>query len=66
LLSNQLNKSYLCPETIIKASGQVLKKPEATFLSGVPSQVKISIARHASDKAEGEFVARTIEQLLAA
>jgi len=60
----QLNRSYRCPETIIKASGQVLKEPGAAFLSGVPSQVRISIARHASDKAEGEFVARTIEQLL--
>jgi len=42
----------------------VLREPEATFLSGVPSRVKISIARHPSDKAEAEFVARTIEQLL--
>jgi superfamily I DNA/RNA helicase len=63
-----LNRSYRCPDTIIKASGHVLKEPGteqgAALLSGVPSQVKITIARHGSDKAEAEFVARTIEQLL--
>ncbi len=63
-----LNRSYRCPDTIIKASGHVLEEPGteqgAALLSGVPSQVKITIARHASDKAEAEFVARTIEQLL--
>jgi DNA helicase II / ATP-dependent DNA helicase PcrA len=63
-----LNRSYRCPDTIIKASGHVLQKPGAeqgtALLSGVPSQVKINIARHGSDKAEAEFVARTIEQLL--
>jgi len=64
LLSNQLNQSYRCPKTIIKASGQVLTEPEAAFLSGGPSRVKISIAPHPSDKAEGEFVARAIDQLL--
>jgi DNA helicase-2/ATP-dependent DNA helicase PcrA len=64
----RLNRSYRCPDTIIKASGHVLEEPGteqgAALLSGVPSQVKINIARHGSDKAEAEFVARTIEQLL--
>jgi DNA helicase II / ATP-dependent DNA helicase PcrA len=63
-----LDRSYRCPDTIIKASGHVLKGPGTeqgtAHLSGVPSQVKITIARHASDRAEAEFVARTIEQLL--
>ncbi|HKK01630.1 MAG TPA: UvrD-helicase domain-containing protein, partial [Desulfuromonadales bacterium] len=64
----RLNQSYRCPETIIRASGHVLNAPDSgeqtALLTGVPSQVKIQIARHGSDKAEAEFVARTIEELL--
>ena len=64
----RLSQSYRCPETIIKASGHVLNAPDAgeqtALLTGVPSQVKIRIARHGSDRAEAEFVARTIEELL--
>lgn len=64
----QLSQSYRCPDPVIRASGHVLRKPGETadvgLLSGVPSQVKINIDHHRSDKSEAEFVARTIEQLL--
>lgn len=60
--------SYRCPEPIIRASGHVLSRPDQSaaipFLSGVPSAVKVHLSRHSSDKAEGEFIARTIEQLI--
>lgn len=63
-----LNQSYRCPESIIKASGHVISEAgsqqETELLNGVPSQVKINIARHSSDKAEAESIARTIEHLL--
>ncbi len=64
----RLKQSYRCPEAVIRASGHVLNaaagQPEGALLNGVPSQVKINIARHRSDKAEAEFIARTIEDLL--
>ena len=64
----RLDLSYRCPETFIRASAHVLQEPggqnEGAMLSGIPSQVKIAISRQPSDKAEAEFVARSIEQLL--
>ena len=64
----RLSQSYRCPETIIRASGHVLNDvgvgEQTALLTGVPSQVKIQIARQGSDRAEAEFVARTIEELL--
>jgi uncharacterized protein (TIGR00375 family) len=59
-----LSRSYRCPENIIRASGNVLNEADADLLSGVPSQVRINISRQASDRAEAESIARTIEQLL--
>ncbi|MCX7787428.1 MAG: UvrD-helicase domain-containing protein [Spirochaetes bacterium] len=62
-----LSTSYRCPDTVLKASHQVMKEGESKdnlpLRSGIPSEVKIRVSEHPSDASEAEFVARTIEAL---
>lgn len=69
-----LSTSYRCPEVVLKASQQVLRAgntgrdakdsyPLSSFLSGLPSDLKIQISQHPSDAAEAEYISRTIENL---
>jgi uncharacterized protein (TIGR00375 family) len=62
-----LTTSYRCPETVLKASRQVMEAGEnrvrRPLLSGIPDSMKILISEHPSDAAEAEFIARTIEEL---
>jgi uncharacterized protein (TIGR00375 family) len=62
-----LSASYRCPETVLKASRQVMEAGEISenrpLLSGIPAGTKIRISEHASEAAEAEFIARTIEEL---
>ena len=60
-----LKKSYRCTNTILKASGQVLRgSADGIFLSGIESDLRVKIAEFASDRSEAEFVARTIEDMM--
>ncbi len=66
----RLRQSYRCADVILKASSDVLQplrqaqdRPER-LLAGVPSEVKIALSEHPTDKSEAEFIARTIEQLM--
>ncbi|MFC1765143.1 UvrD-helicase domain-containing protein [Planctomycetota bacterium] len=59
-----LKTSYRCPDTILRASGQVVSDTPAALLSGLQPGVKLQLAEQASDKSEAEFIARTIEQLI--
>jgi DNA helicase-2/ATP-dependent DNA helicase PcrA len=59
----RLKKSYRCSDSILKASGNVLKTNHK-FLEGVQKGVKIKISENATDKSEAEFVARTIEKMI--
>ena len=59
-----LSRSYRCSDTILAASGRVLGKSGPEALEGLHAGVKIRIAQQPTDKAEAEFVARTIESLI--
>ena len=58
-----LQQSYRCSHTILRASGNVLSGSRR-ILQGLPEGVRVTISKQASDKSEAEFVARTIEQML--
>jgi len=57
----QLTKSYRCSERILRASEDIIENE--TLLEGLQTGVKINISRHATDKAEAENIARTIEKI---
>ncbi|MCJ7448255.1 MAG: UvrD-helicase domain-containing protein [Bacteroidales bacterium] len=59
----KLKKSYRCTDSILKASGNVLKTNQK-FLEGVQRGVRIKISENAIDKSEAEFVARKIEKMI--
>jgi uncharacterized protein (TIGR00375 family) len=62
-----LATSYRCSDTILQASRQVVTSEEGpgpSMLQGLPSSVKLQMAQHPTDKAEAEFVARTIERMI--
>lgn len=54
-----LEKSYRCPDTILQASGGVVRTKNA--LSGISEGLKIHISKHPTDKSEAENIARTVE-----
>jgi len=65
----RLTRSYRCPETILRASWNLIKNGNTTSigedsLKGVIPGVKIKVIENSSDKSEAEFVARTIEQMM--
>ena len=62
-----LATSYRCSDVILQASSQVVTAPEGaspSMLQGLPSDVKLQMVQHPTDKAEAEFVARTIERMI--
>lgn len=59
----KLKKSYRCTDSILRASGNVLKVSQQ-FLEGVQKGVKIKISENVTDKSEAEFVARSIEKMI--
>jgi ATP-dependent DNA helicase UvrD/PcrA len=59
----KLKKSYRCSDSILKASGNILKSDQK-FLEGIQKGVRIRISENATDKSEAEFVARSIERMI--
>jgi DNA helicase-2/ATP-dependent DNA helicase PcrA len=59
----KLKKSYRCSDSILKASGNVLKTNHK-FLEGLQKGVRIKISENQTDKSEAEFVARNIEKMI--
>ena len=62
-----LTTSYRCSETILQASRQVVGSAaagDASLLKGLASGVRLQLVEQPSDRAEAEFVARTIEQMI--
>ena len=60
----QLSQSYRCPANIIQASSNIIAGQSESFLSGMPSDVKIDISSQATDKSEAESIARKIDNLI--
>ncbi|MEW6534836.1 MAG: UvrD-helicase domain-containing protein [Candidatus Auribacterota bacterium] len=57
-----LDKSYRCPEPILKAAGQVLQ--HKNYLIGTPDDVKITLFECATDTAEADRIAGQIERMI--
>ncbi|RKY81096.1 DNA helicase UvrD, partial [candidate division KSB1 bacterium] len=57
----RLNKSYRCPDIVLKASSSVIGGDDN--LSGIDRTDKIQVSVHQTEKSEAEFIARTIERL---
>jgi len=63
----RLTTSYRCSDVILRTSSQVVYAQEGaspSMLQGLPSGVKLQMVQHPTDKAEAEFVARTIERMI--
>ncbi len=61
----KLKQSYRCSNRILKASGQIISDgSEEKFLKGLHEGVKITISPQNTEKSEGEFIARTIEEMI--
>lgn len=58
----QLSLSYRCPDTILRASANVIG--QTGFLSGLEKGLKIKIVANATDLSEAEFIARSIDASL--
>jgi DNA helicase-2/ATP-dependent DNA helicase PcrA len=59
----KLTKSYRCSDSILKASGDILKT-DKKLLEGLHKGVRIKISENPTDKSEAEFVARNIEKMI--
>jgi ATP-dependent DNA helicase UvrD/PcrA len=59
----RLKKSYRCSDSILRASGNVLRTHQK-FLEGLQRGVRIKISENPTDKSEAEFVARSIEKMI--
>lgn len=63
-----LSTSYRCTDTIVSASNQVISQAgqadPSRSLRGIPSDLRIQLVQQPTDKAEAEFVARTIERMV--
>lgn len=59
----KLKKSYRCSDSILKASGNILKTDQK-LLEGLHKGVRIKISENPTDKSEAEYVARNIEKML--
>ncbi|MEE4196369.1 MAG: UvrD-helicase domain-containing protein [Bacteroidales bacterium] len=57
----KLNLSYRCTNSILKASGNILKEDD--FLQGLDDGVRVKISDQPTDKSEAEYIAREIEKL---
>ncbi|MDH7599410.1 MAG: UvrD-helicase domain-containing protein [Sedimentisphaerales bacterium] len=62
----RLSNSYRCSQVILSASGQIMtgQADRPSMLQGLGSNVKIQLVEHPTDRAEAEFVARTIERMI--
>ena len=58
----RLQRSYRCPEPVLKMAGQVLQKSE--FLDGIPDDRKIRIQSAESDASEADWIAAQIERMM--
>lgn len=63
-----LTTSYRCTDTIVCASNQVITQSgqldPSRSLRGMSSDLRIQLVQQPTDKAEAEFVARTIERMI--
>ena len=62
-----LDTSYRCSDVILRASSQVVASTEGegrSMLQGLASGVKLQMVQQPTDRAEAEFVARTIERMI--
>jgi len=59
----RLKKSYRCSDSILKASGSILKT-DRKFLEGLQKGVRIKLSDNPTEKSEAEFVARNIEKMI--
>jgi superfamily I DNA/RNA helicase len=61
-----LKQSYRCSRNILRAAAGVVgaEASQAPMLQGLQEGVRIQIARQPTEKAEAEFVARTIESMM--
>jgi DNA helicase-2/ATP-dependent DNA helicase PcrA len=59
----RLKTSYRCSDSILRASGDVLKT-DRKFLEGIQKGVRVKISENATDKSEAEFIARNIEKMI--
>jgi uncharacterized protein (TIGR00375 family) len=62
----RLKKSYRCTDSILQASGRMIRQGDSneSVLKGMDKGIKIKIAKNSTDKSEAEFVARTIEEMM--
>lgn len=61
----RLSRSYRCPNTILRASSNVLDRDmTAELLSGMEQGLKVRISRQPTDRSEAEFIARAIESMM--
>jgi DNA helicase-2/ATP-dependent DNA helicase PcrA len=58
----RLDTSFRCPDTVMRAAGQVLRREGA--ISGRELDMKIRIQEMESDRSEADWIAATIEGLL--
>ncbi|MBN2417558.1 UvrD-helicase domain-containing protein [bacterium] len=59
-----LTRSYRCSGTILRASRTVAGESASPALEGVEEGVRIIISGQTSDRAEAEFIARSIESMM--
>lgn len=61
-----LKTSYRCPQSILRASGHVVRQGQQPQnpLQGITPGVKIKIVQNDTHKSEAEYVARTIEEMM--
>jgi uncharacterized protein (TIGR00375 family) len=57
-----LARSFRCPSVILQGAGQMLQKRRV--IGGVEAQVKIHIQQCPTDRAEAEWIAQRIEQMI--
>jgi DNA helicase-2/ATP-dependent DNA helicase PcrA len=64
----KLRRSYRCTDSILLASGRVIRggkaERETGMLKGMSKGVKIKIVKNSTDRSEAEFVARTVEEMM--
>ncbi len=58
----RLQRSYRCPEPVLKMAGQVLQKSE--FLDGIPDDRKIQVQSAETDASEADWIAAQIERMM--
>ncbi|MBN2041663.1 MAG: UvrD-helicase domain-containing protein [Spirochaetes bacterium] len=57
-----LSKSYRCPENIIKAASQILRKKK--YISGKDEKPKVHIQKAETEKSEADWIAGKIESMI--